>query len=402
MKHLLTIISLFILFAACSKDDDSYETPPEPAQRTVIVYMSGENNLSRYMQDDIDEMKKGRRNVSPSENLVVFVDKASSTEMPYIAKVTSNGDLQILYSYPNDFYSSDPDNMRDVIERAVEACPAKEYGLVLWGHADGWLINNDSIATTTSHRAYGVDNGSNQESLSGKWLNIPSMRESFKLLAFKPWKFILFDCCNMMNVETAYELKDVAEYLIGSPAEIPGNGAPYEQVVPAMFLQTDDFYKDIVNAYASAYINRVVLSVVNTSGMKHLAQATKDILSKLNDYVKETALKNHIYYHAINVNGSRKTILHDLREVASKALDAEDYTIWMDAFEDAVIDSHYSPTWITNGTVQFSDFTMSKDYWGGLSMFFPMSKYGTATDGVNEKIKQMSWYYAVGWSSLGW
>ena len=144
MKHLLTIISLFILFTACSKDDDSYETPPEPAQRTVIVYMSGENNLSRYMQDDIDEMKKGRRNVSPSENLVVFVDKASSTEMPYIAKVTSNGDLQILYSYPNDFYSSDPDNMRDVIERAVEACPAKEYGLVLWGHADGWLINNDS------------------------------------------------------------------------------------------------------------------------------------------------------------------------------------------------------------------------------------------------------------------
>lgn len=27
MKHLLTIISLFILFTACSKDDDSYEAP---------------------------------------------------------------------------------------------------------------------------------------------------------------------------------------------------------------------------------------------------------------------------------------------------------------------------------------------------------------------------------------
>ena len=97
MKHLLTIISLFILFAACSKDDDSYEAPPEPAQRTVIVYMSGENNLSSYLQNDLNEMKSGRQQVAANENLVVFVDRASTTEMPYIAKITAEGNMEKLY-----------------------------------------------------------------------------------------------------------------------------------------------------------------------------------------------------------------------------------------------------------------------------------------------------------------
>ena len=392
MKHLLTIISLFILLTACSKDDES-PTPVEPAQRTVLVYMAGENNLTSYINYDIEEMQKGRRNVSTSANLVVFVDRISSTQMPYIAKITSDGNLEVLYSYDNNFYSSDPDNMRDVIERVVEACPAKEYGLVLWGHANGWIIQKDSIATSPSRRAYGVDND--------KWLNIPSMRKSFDLLSFK-WKFIFFDCCNMMNVESAYELKDKADYLIGSPAELPCNGAPYEQLIPAMFQQSEDFYKSIVDNYASGYPNRVVLSVVNTSQLGHLAQATKKLIPQLNEYAQTTALKNNIYYQAIKVNEIQQPILHDVREIANKALDADDYNNWMNAFNATVIYSYYSPSWITDGTVHFYDFTMSKDYWGGLSMFFPMSKYGTATDGVNTTIKQMGWYYAVGWSEVGW
>ena len=54
MKHLLTIISAILLFTACSKDDDNGPDPVSPAQRTVIVYMVGENSLNPYMQSDIN------------------------------------------------------------------------------------------------------------------------------------------------------------------------------------------------------------------------------------------------------------------------------------------------------------------------------------------------------------
>ena len=40
-------------------------------------------------------------------------------------------------------------------------------------------------------------------------------------------KFIFADCCNFMCLESIYELRQVADYIIGSPAEIPEIGAPY-------------------------------------------------------------------------------------------------------------------------------------------------------------------------------
>ena len=145
----------------------------------------------------------------------------------------------------------------------------------------------------------------------------------------------------------------------------------------------------------------MVLSAVNTSKINELSSITKQYLPQINEYVKSTSLYDHIYYHAIKVNGTRRAILHDMREVAYKALSPNDYNNWINAFNNVVVYTYYSPIWITNGTVYF-DFEMSEEYWGGISMFFPMSKYGSDENSPNLTIKKMGWYYAVGWSELGW
>ena len=415
MKHLLTIISAILLFTACSKDDDSPSTPPEPepARRTVIVYMVGENNLDPYMQNDINEMRQGRKQVAASENLVLYVDKLSKTEMPFIAKINTDGNLDTLYRYEQDFYSSDPDNMIDVIDRIYQMCPAKEdYGLVLWGHASGWLME-DSVAT---RRGYGIDTGNNElrtyfderskESLlKGKWLNIPSMREAFKMLPMK-WKFIMCDCCNMMNVEDGYELREVTDYLMGSPAEIPGYGAPYETIVPALFLHTENFYQAVIDAYADAYPNRVPLSVIKTSEMEALAEATRPLLSHINEYVNNESnlMERHVYYNNTYVDGKRKHIMFDVREVVRKAFANEPskYENWYQVFQRAVPYNRIAEMWQTDSFIKinFNDFTVTDDYFSGVSMFFPMEQYGTEEWSCNKAIKKMSWYYAVGWPSL--
>ncbi len=415
MKHLLTIISAILLFTACSKDDDSPSTPPEPepARRTVIVYMVGENNLNPYMQNDINEMRQGRKQVAASENLVLYVDKLSKTEMPFIAKINTDGNLDTLYRYEQDLYSSDPDNMIDVIDRIYQMCPAKEdYGLVLWGHASGWLME-DSVAT---RRGYGIDTGNNElrtyfderskESLlKGKWLNIPSMREAFKMLPMK-WKFIMCDCCNMMNVEDGYELREVTDYLMGSPAEIPGYGAPYETIVPALFLHTENFYQAVIDAYADAYPNRVPLSVIKTSEMEALAEATRPLLSHINEYVNNESnlMERHVYYNNTYVDGKRKHIMFDVREVVRKAFANEPskYENWYQVFQRAVPYNRIAEMWQTDSFIKinFNDFTVTDDYFSGVSMFFPMEQYGTEEWSCNKAIKKMSWYYAVGWPSL--
>jgi hypothetical protein len=134
--------------------------------------MSGENNLSGYLQSDINEIIRGRQLAPANDNLVLFVDRASSTEKPYIAKVTADGKQEKLYEYSEDFLASDPERMAEVLKRCINLCPATEdYGLVLWGHASGWIIEKDSVAHSNTQaslsngnaprRAYGVDSGDN-------------------------------------------------------------------------------------------------------------------------------------------------------------------------------------------------------------------------------------------------
>lgn len=57
-------------------------------------------------------------------------------------------------------------------------------------------------------------------------MNIPDFHDVLLSSFPRPLKFILFDSCSMQAVEVAYELRDCAEYFIGSPTEIPGPGAP--------------------------------------------------------------------------------------------------------------------------------------------------------------------------------
>ncbi len=406
MKQIILYIAAILVCISCSKDEAPYVGP---AQRTVIVYMSGENKLSGYIEKDLSEMKTGRQQVTASEHLVVFVDKANSNEKPYIAKITPGGELEKLHEYEEDFIASDPEKMKDVLQRAISFCPAtKDYGLVLWGHASGWIIEKDSIATSSSgaRRAYGVDNGKNSSNDdNGIWLNIPTMRQTLKALGIK-WRFIFFDCCNMMNIETAYELKDAADYLMGSPAEIPGNGAPYDKVVPDLFLQTDDFYKNVLNSYAAAYPDKIPLSAIKTEKLTELAQATKGVLSQIKSHVQTADMDKRIYYYSNPINGKRYRILYDMNEVVRKALadTPEAYQQWYTAFDQTVVvERIMAKDWASNSyiNIDFKDFTMSKEDFGGVSMFFPQEKYQTVST-FNEDLKKMGWYYAVGWSDVGW
>ena len=61
-------------------------------------------------------------------------------------------------------------------------------------------------------------------------------------------EYILFDDCYMSSIEVAYELKDVADYLIASTCEVMAYGMPYATMgkhllgTPDYRAICDDFY----------------------------------------------------------------------------------------------------------------------------------------------------------------
>ena len=389
-------------FASCDKDDDEPEDPQ--AERTVLIYMAAQNNLSywpgsghRFAQSDIEEIKEAIPKLGDN-HLVIFVDKAKDPvtryddHNPYLLHYRK-GELRDSVPLDSTMVPCNPTMMKNVINRVFTDYPAKDYGLVLWGHASGWLVKSDSIASYTARqRAYGGSNLNNSNQGAGdRWMNIPTLAKILKTVPHL--KFIFADCCNMMCAECAYELKDVCDYYIGSPAEIPGKGAPYNTVMPAM-MEKETFYKSICDNYAQYYNNNVPLAVVKTSEMGNLAAATKTVLQSMkaaDNLQQYPNLSNLIYYLDHNLYDAN----HFIKTNATEA----EYNSWKQAFDKAVVYKKFAKKWDTMNHVSFFDFDMTEEYFGGVSMFIPQWKLQN-TDNV--LIKKMGWYYAAGYSSVGW
>ena len=417
MKHLYFLLTSILLLTSCQKDDSEGNVPSEPARRTVLVFMSAENNLTGYTDSDLKEMIQGRKQVGDDCDLLFYCDHASKTEKPFIARIQNNAShpIDTLYSYPADFYSSESSHFTEILQRMTQLGPAKEYALVFWGHANGWLLENDGV---NNHRAYGVDNGDNTDTPRikepSRWLNIPDMAKCFKQLGIR-WKFIFFDCCNMQNVEVAYELRNATDYIIASPAEITGAGAPYDTMVPDFFIEDDEQMGikmcEDYNAQFDYVGGHLPISVVATSKIQALADATRQVLPEIATWLKtDTPTKGIIYYYNFDADYNKGVfpeygkVMYDMNDMirASLANEPEKFEKWETAFFEAVIYAETSTMWHAN-TIRFSDhdFEVTAEKFGGMSMFFPLSKYEKSEHNYNEEIKQMQWYHAIGWNTAG-
>lgn len=402
MKKILSLtISILLLFISCSKEEEGNRR--QPAKRTVIAYMAAENTLSGYVNNDINEMIEGVKSISQYDNMLVFVDRASSVEKPFIIRL--QGDDQqpadTIMRYEQDFYSSDPDKMREVLQWAMTNYPADDYGLILWGHGNGWVIMEDSVV---SRRAIAVDNGENKGSDHGLWMNIPSMRVALEALPH-PFKFIFCDCCNMQNIEVAYELKDVTDYLISSPAGITSEGAPYNMVIPAFFNYDDtEMYTKVCDEYHAVTDwegGHLPLSVIRTTSLPLLANATKSVLHSIYDNNTIIDTDNLIYYYSYSLRSSDEHVMYDMNDFIMRHADEADYQDWLNIFNQVVVYKKRSTRWQVMGTLVF-DFEVTEERYGGVSMFVPLDRYEDTLLKYNQLITRMGWYHAVGWSELGW
>lgn len=405
-KFLIGIIAMTAV-TACNKDNEETKTPLE---RTVLIYMAAENNLTKwnnnsyyYADDDLKQIKEGAKIIG-NNCLAVYVDKAESTP-PYMLYYR-NGELTD--SIPmEETYTSDPATLEQVAGRAFRDNAASSYGLVLWGHGTGWNIKSDSVSYTSMARkkAYGGDTGNNTYNTTGKyWMNLPSMA---KALSHAPHlDFIFCDCCHMACIENAYELRNVTDYLIGSAAEIPGEGAPYQTVVPAM-MEKSTFWRSIVDRY---YEQRsegldVPLAVVKTSEVATLASATKNVLQSFADKFggEYPDMSGLIHYYNDKSHGN---MYYDMNDFILKFASSDNYAAWKQAFDRAVVYKKMATRWMTNRVyyssdwnIYYGDFTVTEQKFGGVTMFVPQWRFQNTE---NTTISQMGWYYAAGYEAIGW
>ena len=415
---LMSVLTLGTMmnFTACSSDDEvlsgvndnlqSKKNQHAPVERTVLVYLAGKNNLSKSLQTNLEQMKTGSKHIG-NNTLLVFVRRDIQGEKPWLARI-SNGEvtdsvsLEDMGISTSNMQACNPDLMEQVIRYAFAHYPAKDYGLVLGGHSTGWLIDQEPSST----RAFGVDNGDGYaySSKNRRWINVPTIARVLECVPHL--KFIFADCCNFMCLETMYELRNVTDYIIGSPAEIPAEGAPYDQMMTA-FFEKDTFCTSIIDIYYHTQNGELPLSVVKTSAIEHLASATRYALDIVqakygNGYADTQGLIHYGYSGSSIQFHPEYNIFYDAGDFFRSQLSESDYLIWKQALDEVVVEKRFAQQWLTCMTwgYTYSDFEMTEEKYHGVSMYIPQdsnTEYGKYYARNNEDIKQLKWYQSVGW-----
>lgn len=382
LLYIIIYIAGFISLSACHRHD--LPEPQEKARRTVIVYMMAENTLSRFAYYDSTEMAKATLDIPADCNLLLYKDDAS---LPTITRMNSETGNKLWKKYKYDQDSADSTVMLRTLTELVHKFPSEHYALVLWSHASGWIPKRKTI---------GVDNNRNSSNSNfGTEMNITTLRGVLEQLPHMD--FILFDACDMQNIEVAHELRNTTDYIIGSPSEIPGNGAPYDRIMSAM-MQGDAI--EIAEQYYQHYENGagVALSVVDCSMIDSLAEITAPLIEEVWSRRKSIDTDNIQYY--VPFESTNKPDGQDIRGMLHSVLPDSTYQQWEKTLLQAIPWHKATNSWTTIFRGSKHCTLTDPDHYSGLSMFVPQEKYEPY--GWNEAFRQTSWYQAARWDRTGW
>ena len=441
-SSLILLFALAICFtSSCTRQENDTDAEKKAAiRRTIIAYITSDNNLNQNLNTDINEMKLGSKKLPSDCRMILFVDQLYNT--PYIAEL-ENGEMKTIKQYNEDFYSTSADSMKNVLQWIIDQYPTNEYALIFTGHGTGSIAAEDTVQTNfTKLYAYGYDaHGEDSKTSTNKWLNIPSLAMVLNNLNNQheekiKFEYIFFDCCCMQTVETAYELKESTHYIIAPASETPASGAPYEAVVPILGTDKDEVGKAIIDEYINSTswgnTGGIAISCVKTSEMDNLLDAT---IAALNS-VKERKIANYewsedgiwdgvqwvkdkleldktrcIYYYKGEETGNAP-VLHDIKNIMLLNLSSSEYYKWLTQFEKTVIAS-YCPSgnakepWLSAVGINFYSFDVTEDKCGAMGMIVPNAAYDDlhgffSTISLNQTMFDLVWSNKVGWHSMGW
>ena len=189
---------------------------------TVLIYMVADDPQGGKLLDEqaireMDQIIKATLSVEPANKLRVALQIDFRT-FPGVWRRVIGEDTFV----SPESTAADPATLYGFFDWAVNECPAEHYLLMFWGHSRG---------------QFGMFGDSDPFDYTAQTLTLEELREALtaaKRSIQKPVDIIAFKDCFMANLETAYELNGLADYLLASPGLVPVEGWPYDEIFKAL------------------------------------------------------------------------------------------------------------------------------------------------------------------------
>lgn len=286
--------------------------------------------------------------------------------------------------------------------------PAKEYGLFIGSHGKGWIPKNSaSLGSSSTYSTFSA------EHLESIWTPAPgaimvrhigdttsTQVDTTEIAgALKSTgchlSYIIFDACYMANVESAYDLKEVTDYILGSACEIIANGMPYGDILPIMASTSP--LLDRLNASAKAFVdyyknNRqgayssACSAVIDCRQLDALAEVTKRVNGSL-QRIDPNSVQS---YDGINLTRNPTHIFFDMEDYVIKSCtDADAVAAFSAQLYRTVTGLHHTKTFYS----AYNNKANEINYYSGLTTSAPIMLH--AMSAYVPEWKECAWYLAT-------
>ncbi len=268
---------------------------------TVMVYVAADNNLDRYIHQDISSMELAAHNTCL--NLVLLWDGAASGDSAYY-KLQFDPIMSTWATYSqgvdkwakDELNMGDPDNLVTFVQWAKDNYPATNYALVIRDHGDGL-------------------GGMQEDDHSDDYLTIPELDQAINTItnsSSDPLNLVYMDACLMGMLEDAYQFRDQIGVYVASEdvtwSSMRSN--PHHDYFYAIGSTTTPAVlgQIIVDGYANWMETRLpgynfTKSAVDMTALNDLVAATNDLATSLNaniatygDQIRAARLATIQYY----------------------------------------------------------------------------------------------------------
>lgn len=317
MKKILYFIlaSTLYLFASCSDETSSNADilPTTNAEKTVFMYLpwTGDSqNLYSYFIRNIKDVESAivDENGLGSKNLMIFISQSATKGSLIKVKYQNGACVQDTIS---KYENTEANNLKlntshwikYILNQVKSYAPADTFSMIVGCHGMGWIRAADYSTASLSKnmRCLTDDDLDYLPTRDTRWFggiavmtDISTLAEGLSSSGIGKLQYLLFDDCYLSNIETAYYLKDYANYIIACPTEILAVGMPYSKLWKYLSSNTpdyqsicDEFYK-FYSTYDSPY---GTLGITNCAEIDSMATIMKDINTK---YTFDTKLRDSL------------------------------------------------------------------------------------------------------------
>ena len=326
---LIAVLPVFLAVLPCCAEAAEETSESEIAEWTVMFYFCGSDLESRYSYTtlnltDISQVSYPYNlqsiytsdEFSPEDmkrdigkvNILIETGGAAAWHTASLGMDVSTDFLQRwqYHYFPDDHMNppeepfqlmeslplrsmADPETLSDFIRWSAETCPAEKYALVLWGHggggATGLLIDE----------LFGGD--------------IMYLYELNQALSDGGVFFdtLVIDACLMANIETAWNVRNYARWMVASEEAVPGEGSAVsdwlQELVNHPALDGKWLGRVICDTTEAKYINKddnyakqlLTWSVTDLSKIDRLTNAFGQLIRVMNEALKSSPKLIQIY-----------------------------------------------------------------------------------------------------------